>query len=100
MDGGVSGSGTHLDLLAGSRHVVVLALTDGSDVKQAMMTMQPGSTEADLDALRAAGSDVFLRTPTSVDVVTLMDPLAVPDAIAMGKTQAAADADALQAFLA
>ena len=100
MDGGVSGTGTHLDLLAGSRRVVVLSLTDGSIVTQAAMTVQPGSHEDEIGALRASGSEVFLRTPTSVDVTTLMDPLAVPDAIAMGRTQAAGDADELRAFLA
>src|SRR5262249_23573069 len=32
MDGGVSGTGTHLDLLAGCTRAVVLGLTDGSNV--------------------------------------------------------------------
>jgi NTE family protein len=100
MDGGVSGTGTHLDLLAGVRRVVVLALTDGADVTQGMMTTRPGSTEEELAALRASGSEVFRRVPESVDVATLMDPAAVPDAIEMGRRQAAADADELRAFLA
>ena len=30
MDGGVSGTGSHLDLLAGAGRVVVLGLTDGA----------------------------------------------------------------------
>ena len=30
MDGGVSGTGTHLDLVAGARRAVVLHLTDGA----------------------------------------------------------------------
>jgi NTE family protein len=100
MDGGVSGTGIHLDLLAGTERVVVLALTDGADVTQAMMTTQPGSTEAELAALRASGSKVFRRIPASVDVATLMSPAAVPDAITMGRAQAAADAEELRAFLA
>jgi NTE family protein len=100
MDGGVSGSGTHLDLVAGAERVVVLALDDGSSLKVGMMTNAPGSTEAELDALRASGSQVFLRTPEAVDILKLMDPTAVPEAIEMGRRQATADADALQAFLA
>ena len=100
MDGGVSGSGIHLDLLAGSRRVVVLSLTDGSDVTDALMTMRPGSSEAELAALRASGSQVMLRVPESVDVAMLMDPAAVPVAIEMGRRQASADADELRAFVA
>ena len=100
MDGGVSGTGTHLDLLAGSRRVVVLALTDGAGLTEGMMTTGPGTHEAELAALRASGTEAFHRHPESVDVGTLMDPAAVPDAIAMGRRQAAADAEELRAFLA
>ena len=42
MDGGVSGTGTHLDLFGGTRRVLILALTDGSDVTEGMMTSHPG----------------------------------------------------------
>jgi NTE family protein len=100
MDGGVSGSGTHLDLLAGADRAVVLALTDGSGIVKATMTTTPGSTEAELAALEASGSRVFRRVPERVDATTLMDPAAVPDAIAMGRRQAAGDADELRSFLA
>ena len=100
MDGGVCGSGTHLDLLAGTRSVVVLALTDGAGITQGMMTSAPGSTEAEIEALKASGSSLLLRTPEAVDVTTLMDPAAVPQAIEMGRRQAAADAAELREFLA
>ncbi len=100
MDGGVSGSGTHLDLLAGTERVVVLALTDGSGIVQATMTTTPGSTEAELAALVGSGSRVFRRVPERVDPKLLMAPAAVPDAIAMGRRQAAGDADELRSFLA
>ena len=100
MDGGVSGSGTHLDLLAGSRRAVVLSLTDGRGIQHGMMTSAPGSTEQELAALEASGSRVFYRVPASVDPKDLMDPAAVPDAIEMGRRQAAADAEELRAFLA
>ena len=43
---------------------------------------------------------MFRRVPDKVDPKTLMDPAAVPDAIAMGRRQAAADADELRSFLA
>ncbi len=100
MDGGVSGSGTHLDLLAGSQRVVVLALTDGRGITQSMMTSAVGSTENDFAALEGSGSRLFYRVPSSVDPTALMDPAAVPDAIEMGRRQAGADAEDLRAFLA
>ena len=100
MDGGVSGTGTHLDVLAGAERVVVLALNDGSDVGQGRMTVAPGSAEREMAALRASGSKVFRRVPDAVDPEALMDPAAVPDAVAMGRRQAADDADELRAFLA
>jgi NTE family protein len=100
MDGGVSGTGTHLDLLAGCRRVVVLGLTDGAGLTGGMMTTGPGTQEAELAALRASGSEVVHRHPESVDVGTLMDPAAVSGAMGMGRRQAAADADEIRAFLA
>jgi hypothetical protein len=100
MDGGVSGSGIHLDLLAGASRVVVLCLTDGVGVDIGAMTMAPGGIQRELDDLRQSGSKVFFRTPESMDLERLMDPAAVPDAIAMARRQAAADAAELRTFLA
>lgn len=99
MDGGVSGSGTHLDLLAGARRALVVSLTDGSAVVEPMMTVSPGDIEAEFDALRGTGTELLVRTPEAVDPDRLMDPSAVPDAIAMGRRQAVADAEELRTFL-
>lgn len=99
MDGGVSGTGTHLDLLAGSARAVVLGLTDGVGETGGAMTVAPGSIERELDALRATGTEVIFRMPEAVDLETLMDPTAVPQAIEMARRQAAADARELQTFV-
>ncbi|HUQ64276.1 MAG TPA: patatin-like phospholipase family protein [Acidimicrobiales bacterium] len=99
MDGAVSGSGTHLDLLAGSGRVVVLALTDGTGIVEGIMTTGPGETEKEHAALEATGTSVFRRVPRDVDPFTLMDPKAVPLAIEMGQRQADEDADELRSFL-
>jgi NTE family protein len=100
MDGGVSGSGTHVDLLAGARRAVVLGLTDGAGVDVGAMTVAPGSVRRELDALAGTGTEVMFKMPERVDLETLMDPAAVPDAVAMGRRQAAADADELRTFTA
>ena len=100
MDGGVSGSGTHLDLFAGAERVVILSLIDGSPTEVGGMTQAPGAFHAEIAELRASGSELFLRSPESMDIARLMDPKAVPEAIAMARRQAAADADALREFIA
>ena len=98
MDGGVSGTGTHLDLLTGAQRVMVLALGDGSDLEAGTMTVAPDSHQRELDHLRAAGAEVFLRVPELVTLDELMSPAAVPAALAMGARQAAADANELVSF--
>ena len=98
MDGGVSGTGTHLDLLAGARRVLILALTDGSEMNEGMMTSHPGSGRQELDDLVASGTDVVLRTPSEVDLLELMSASSVPAALAMGARQASADIGALSTF--
>ena len=100
MDGGVSGTGTHLDLFGGARRVLILALTDGSDVTEGMMTSHPGDGLRELEALKASGTDVVLRVPAEVDLMTLMEPSSVPDALALGARQAAEDVGMLATFWA
>jgi len=98
MDGGVSGTGTHLDLFAGARRVLVLALTDGSDLSEGMMTSHPGEGLLELEALKESGAEVVLRVPSEVDLMDLMSPSSVPKALALGARQAADDADLVAAF--
>jgi NTE family protein len=98
MDGGVSGTGTHLDLLAGARRVLILALTDGTDVSEGMMTSHPGDGLRELEDLQASGAEVILRVPTEVDLMQLMEPSSVPQALALGARQAADDAGVLATF--
>ncbi len=92
MDGGVSGTGTHTDLLAGSKRALVLALTHPADQTEGMMTAHPEQGRQELEDLEKSGTEVLVRTPTAVDLTQLMSPDAVPRAMAMGAAQASADA--------
>jgi len=98
MDGGVSGTGIHLDLVAGATRVVVLALSDGSQLAPGTMTTSPGSQQRELDELAASGARVFVRVPEAATLDELMSPTAVPKAMAMGARQADADAHELASF--
>jgi len=100
MDGGVSGTGVHLDLLAGASRVLVLSLTDGAEMTDPMMTLHPGEGKKELDDLRASGTEVVLRVPEKVDLFTLMEPASVPGALVMGARQANEDASLLSTFWA
>jgi NTE family protein len=98
MDGGVSGTGIHLDLMGGAKRVLILALTDGADMTDGMMTSHPGSGQQELDDLKSSGTSVVVRIPTEVDLLNLMSPAAVPKALAMGAHQAAEDIGVLTEF--
>jgi NTE family protein len=98
MDGGVSGSGVHLDLLAGANRLVVLTLHDGAVDTEAMMTSGPNAFRQELDQLEASGTKIFLRAPSDVVLEELMSPAAVPKAITMGSRQALRDVEELTAF--
>lgn len=98
MDGGVSGTGTHCDLVAGSDKAIVIALGAGMDSDIATMTLSPRSFEAELSDLEASGTKAFARGPMDVDLERLMDPYAVPEAIKMGEAQAEADAEEVRLF--
>lgn len=98
MDGGTSGTGTHLDLLAGARRVMVLGLSDGTDLGEGMLTSPADGPRRELADLEASGSTVAFRTPKEVDPEALMSPTVVPGALVMGRDQAAADAEELRQF--
>jgi len=98
LDGGVSGTGTHLDLLAGARRVLVLALSDGSELTEGMATQAPGAAQQELADLAASGTDVLMRSPEEFDIDELMLPASVPRALAMGARQASADVAEVSAF--
>ena len=98
MDGGVSGTGTHLDLLGGSQRVLVLALTDGADLSEGMMTANPDGGRLEVEDLERSGTSVLLRTPSEVDLLELMSPAAVPRAVAMGTRQATDDLKLVSTF--
>jgi len=98
MDGGVSGSGTHGDVVAGASRAVVLALGASMPQEKARMTVSVGSFAREMEALAAAGTEVLVRGPRTVDPATLMSSKSVPKALTMADEQADADAAAIGEF--
>jgi NTE family protein len=96
MDGGVSGSGTHLDLVAGARRVLVLSVVDGTRIEPPQMTTRAEAITEECARVEAAGGTVFLRAPSQVEVTDLMSPDVIPRALRQGAEQAQADLPALR----
>jgi NTE family protein len=96
MDGGVSGTGIHTDVVAGARRALVFPIV--ADVPEGRMTMTPGGTAREIAALRASGTEVEVRHSRLAITTNLMDPAEVPAALALGAQQADEDAPALAAF--
>ena len=100
MDGGVSGTGLHLDLVSGARRTLILALRDGQHPNAAGMTESAGTTETEQGRLEATGTRTFLRTPEAVEREKLMSAEEVPAALAAGALQAEQDLPELLEFWA
>ena len=96
MDGGVSDSGTHADLAAGTDHAIVLALPPAPPVGDHTPVSDTAGEVLDLESM---GTRTFHRMPEEVDMERLMDPTMVPVAFAMGKRQARDDMAELRTFL-
>jgi len=92
MDGGVRGSGTHSDIVAGAGRAVVLALNASMPQETARMTVPVGSFAREMQALAHAGTKVLVHGPRAVDPATLMSSKSVPEALVMADEQADDDA--------
>jgi NTE family protein len=91
MDGGVSGSGTHIDLVAGANRAIVISLTDGTSTEDTWGTVEPGGMARQFEALAASGTQMALCVPEGPIPEDLMNPRDVPDALARGTAQAIRD---------
>jgi len=98
MDGGISGSGTHCDLVAGSRRAVVLSMAGDEPLPQAMGATPVDAMPRELAGLRASGAALFFRSPAVPDGYNIMAPESLQDGLTMGRQQAAADIDELREF--
>lgn len=98
MDGGVSGSGTHSDIVAGAEKALVISLTALTGQLEAGMTIGAGQLDYEMAGLDSAGTHAIARGPREVDLEQLMNPAAVPDALRIGDEQAAEDAEEIAAF--
>lgn len=100
MDGGVSGTGVHLDLVAGADRAVVISLIDATRDDVPWGTMAPGDIEREQQSLVDSGTRVLRLVPRVAVPEDLMDPALAVRAVAHGSRQADDDAAAIGGFWA
>jgi NTE family protein len=98
MDGGVYGTGTHCDLVAGAGRAVVLSMVGDEPLPAAGFTSPIDAMQRELAALRASGTSVFVRSPSVPEGYDLMSPDSVVDGVVMGRRAARQDLAELRAF--
>lgn len=98
MDGGVSGTGLHLDLAAGAERVLALALMahQGDDLGGGTRPAGEGAREQ--QRLRNSGSELLVVGPREYTLEDLMTATSVEKAIAMGREQGQEDAPRVRDF--
>jgi len=98
MDGGVSGTGTHSDRVAGASRALVVSLVGGETSHPAGMTSAADGQLRELDQLRDSGTEVRVAGPSGVVVTDLMNAEAVGRALELGEQHAERDAKGLRSF--
>lgn len=98
MDGGVAGTGVHLDLVAGARKALVISLVDGHEPELTWGTMTPETIRREFDDLVASGTEALRITPHVEVPEDVMDPRLAATAAQAGLAQADEDLARLREF--
>lgn len=98
MDGGVAGTGVHLDLVAGARKALVVSLVDGTEPGLTWGTMTPETIRQEFDDLVATGTQALRVVPRAEVPEDVMDPKLAATAARAGVQQADEDLDHVRDF--
>jgi len=100
MDGGVSGTGVHLDLVAGAKRSIVVSLVHGNEPGLSWGTMSADDIIAERANLQASGTQMLLVVPDATVPEDVMDPALAAAAVAHGARQAERQAEEIRSFWA
>jgi len=105
MDGGVSQTSTHADVVAGVKRAVIVSLTDGGSnaVKHGLRTsVMPNTLQAEVKALEAQGTKTKLivcgLSPGMTHIKSLVDPTSIKPMMTDGRSRGVDEAKELVAF--
>ena len=99
MDGGISVSSTHCDLVHGAKRAIVVSLSDGAPEHLARFSGIPNLIQQELADLKASGT-ATLFLAVNPGHVELMSPEAIGSALKLGYQRATTEADRVRAFWA
>jgi NTE family protein len=99
MDGGMSPTSTHCDLVAGAKRALVVSLTDGTSGSGPRFSNIPNSLQQELKDLEAAGTKALLiaANPGRVNLVSAAE---IGPALKAGYNRAVKEAGGVKAFWA
>jgi NTE family protein len=95
IDGAMCSTSTHVDLIAGAKRALVVALTD----KAARFSGIPNDIEQEVRTVEAAGTKVLLIA-ADPGKVHLLSPAEIEPALKAGRDRAVREADRVKAFWA
>jgi NTE family protein len=101
MDGGVSASSTHSDLLAGAKRVIIFSMMSHAPKSGSFgfsMRINPTGIHDEVDYLESAGSEVMLICADPAEGIDFMDPGQLKNALELGAARGTSDAAALAEF--
>ncbi len=99
MDGGMSPSSTHSDLVAGAKRAIVVSLTDGMPGSGPRFSSMPNSILQEIKDLEAAGTKALLIA-ANPGKVSLVSPEEIAPAMKLGYDRAVQESDKVKAFWA
>jgi NTE family protein len=98
MDGGISKTWAHTDLVAGSRRALVITLTNGYE--GSLLSGIPHDIHKEIAALEATGTKAMLIIAGTPPGVNLLDPKEIEPALKSGYERAKSEAPGIKSFWA
>jgi len=98
MDGGISKTWAHTDVVAGSKRAIVITLTNGYE--GSLLSGIPHNIYKEMEALEATGTKGMLIIAGTPPGVNLLDPKQIEPALHAGYERAKTEAPKIQGFWA
>ena len=96
MDGGISKTWAHTDVVAGSKRALVITLTNGYE--GSLLSGIPHNIHMEIDALEATGTKAMLIIAGTPPSVNLLDPNEIAPALHAGYERAKLEAPKIRLF--
>jgi NTE family protein len=96
MDGGISKTWAHTDVVAGSKRALVITLTNGYE--GSLLSGIPHNIHREIDALEATGTKAMLIIAGTPPGVNLLDPNEISPALRAGYERSKTEAPKIRSF--